>query len=333
MFKPLILMLAVLLLATACLAHGGELRLDNGAVLPGELVSVGATTLVWKADKIGAVTVAKADVLSLQESSRIPVELAPRAGRLNDCLVGVKDSLWSVECPKETLHALAYSELRSLPPATGSTGKFSTSLDIDRGANPSEEVKVDLTARWWRPGYRHNAYLSVDYEQSNGSTTDDNADTHYQYDLLRDRGWYWYGRVRYYRDEFEALQQVYGAGPGIGREFSPADNLSLSLQGGPALMYYYYQDKGWQTEPGSNVRWTAVWQTPWRGIYMTHSGELGRVFSISDGYLFQSRTGVTVPLYQGLVAELRLDYDRSGVKVGDNGNYDMEWVLGLGYHW
>ena len=66
---------------------------------------------------------------------------------------------------------------------------------------------------------------------------------------------------------------------------------------------------------------------------MTHSGELGWVFSISDGYLFQSKTGVTVPLYQGLVAELRLDYDRSGVKVGDNGNYDMEWVLGLGYHW
>ena len=98
-------------------------------------------------------------------------------------------------------------------------------------------------------------------------------------------------------------------------------------------MYYQYLDRDWQTEPGANLRWTMVWHTPWRGIEASHSGELGWIFSISDAYLFQSKTALTFPLYKGLIAELRLEYDRSGVDVGENGDYDSEWILALGYRW
>lgn len=324
---------ALLLLGVACLARAGELRLHNGAILPGELLSVDSRNVVWNADSIGHVTVAKGDVLALQSSSKKTVELAPQATALNACLIGVENSQWSLDCDSAQLHALAFAELRSLPPATSSTGKFSTALNIDRGANPSEEIKVDLTARWLRPGYRHNVSIDIDYEQSDGDTTDDDADANYQFDLLRDEGWYWFGRTRYYRDKFEALQEAYALGAGPGREVTPAADLTLSVQGGPALMYFHYQGQGWQTEPGSTVRWTAVWQTPWRGIEASHSGELGWIFTISDGYLFQSKTGLTFPLYQGLVAEFRLEYDRAGVNVNNRGDSDTEWVLALGYRW
>ena len=333
MLTPRGQILAVVLLDMAALARAGELRLDNGAILPGELVSVSSRNVVWQAEKVGEVTVAKADVLALQSSSRVSVELAKQETAISSCLVEVESGQWSLHCDSEQLHSVAFTELRSLPPAISSTGKFSTALNIDRGANPSEEIKVDLTARWLRPGYRHNVYLSTDYEQSNGKTTDDDADANYQFDLLRDRGWYWFGRTRYYRDEFEALQDVYAVAAGPGREFTPATDLTLSIQGGPALMYFHYVGQGWQTEPGANVRWTALWQTPWRGIEVSHSAELGWIFAVSDGYLFQSKTGLTFPLYQGLVAELRLDYDKAGVDVGKNGDTDTEWVLALGYRW
>jgi hypothetical protein len=323
----------LLLLGGNCIAGAGELRLDNGAILPGELDSVSPKTLVWKADKIGDVTVAKSDVIDLQTSRRASLRVALHEPVQPDCLVKVKNSQWSLDCGVEPAQPVAFAQLRSLPPDTGSSGKVAISLDIDRGANPSDEIQVDMNARWLRPGYRHNVDISVDYEKTDGTTTDDDADANYQYDILRNEGWYWFGRLRYYRDKFEALKQVYAGGGGIGRDFTPSDDLNFSLQGGPALMYYQYLDRDWQTEPGSSVRWTMVWQTPWHGIEASHSGELGWIFSISDAYLFQSKTALTFPLYQGLVAELRLEYDRSGVDVGENGDYDSEWILALGYRW
>lgn len=333
MRKPLCRILTVLLLGLAGLARAGELQLVNGALLPGELVSIGSKTLVWKADRIGEVTVAKSDVLALKTSHRTSVELALNQPAQVDCLVAVDNRQWTTDCGAQPSLPVAFAPLRSLPPTTGSSGKLALAVDIDRGANPSEELKTDLNARWLRPGHRHKVDISSDYEQSDGDTTEDNADANYQYDILRDRGWYWFGRTRYYRDEFQALQQVYGVGAGIGRDITPTDALTLSLQGSPALMYFEYQDLGWQTEPGAQFTWSAVWHTPWRGIELSHSGDFGWVFSISDGYLFQSSTGFTFPLYQGLVAELRLEYDRSGIEVGDDGDYSTELVLALGYKW
>jgi putative salt-induced outer membrane protein YdiY len=343
MFKPFRSVFTLLLSCAAFAATAGELRLDNGAVLPGELASVGDKTLVWKADKIGEVTVTKSDVVTLQTSSKIPVEIAQHQPAQTDCTVTVKNRQWSVDCAEQAVQSVAVSEFHSVLPATRSSGKFTTSLDIERGANRSETVELDLTARWFRPTHRHNADVSVDYETSQGDTTDDEADANYQYDLLRKDGWYWYGRLRYYRDKFETLQEVYAAGAGIGREFTPAEDLNLSIQGGPMEMRFYYNSNGDNngntynndsaTEPGGAVRWTADWKTPWRGITASHSGDLGWIFTLDNGYLFQSSSGLTFPLYAGLIAEVRLDYDRTGVAALDGSKYDFKWVLGLGYKW
>lgn len=197
--------------------------------------------------------------------------VAPDQATQADCLVAVTHGDWSVDCSDQLKsQAVAFANLNTPPPSPSSKGKFTIALDIDRGANPSDEINVDLNGRWLRPGYRHNVDVTIDYQETNNVVTDDDADANYQYG---------------------------------------------------------------QTEPGANVRWTAAWQTPWRGITASHSGEVGWVFSISDAYLFQSKTSLTFPLYQGLIAELRLEYDKFGVNVSDSGDHDLEWILALGYKW
>jgi hypothetical protein len=333
MLKPDRSIFLLFLLSCSCAVKAGELRLANGAVLPGELTSITAKTLVWQADMIGDVTVAKSDVVALRTNNRISVELALHEAPQDDCLIGVENSNWSVECAEHTQQPVTLANLQSLPPTTSNSGKFTTSLDIDRGASPSENLNLDLSAQWLRPTHRHKVNASVDYETSDGDTTEDDADANYQYDYLRTEGWYWFSRVRYYREKFEALNEVYGIGAGLGRDFTPAEDLKLSLQGGPIEMYYYYNDQNPELEAGAAMQWTTAWQTPWRGIDVSHSGDLGWVLSISDGYLLQTKTGVTVPLYQGLIAEVRLDYKRTGLSALDGKKYDMEWILGLGYKW
>ncbi len=333
MLNPDRIACALILFGLSCSSLAGELRLNNGAILPGELASIGAKTLVWKADKIGDVTVAKSDVIDLQTSNTAVVEVAPHQDAQKNCIVDVQHSVWTMDCAEHAAQPVTYATLRSLPPANRTTGKFTTSVDLDRGANPSNEISVDANAKWLRPTHRHSIELSVDYETSDGDTTEDQADASYQYDLLRNQGWFWYGRVRYYRDKFQALQQAYSAGGGIGREFTPIEDLTLTAQGGPMAIYFEYEEQDWSTEPAGGLRLTMTWDTPWRGIKTFHSSEFGYVFSIAGGYLFQSETGLTFPLYEGLIAQVRLDYDRSGVNTLDGSDYDIEWVLGLGYTW
>lgn len=316
-------------------ALAGELRLDNGAVIPGELVSIDSKELVWNAEKIGKITVKKADVLSLQTTQLTSLVAGSDgdAAPMQACRVQVKQGVWSADCPQHTLEAATVAALHTPPPEKQSSGKFTTALSFDRGANPSDEIKINSAARWLRPTYRHNAELSADYEKSNGTTTEDSGDANYQYDLLRAHGWYWFGRARYYRDTFEALEEIYAVGGGIGREVSPFHGLTLSLQGGPAEVYYFYGDHDGRFDAGAYMNWSAIWDTPWQGMQFSHRGELGWIFAIADAYHFQSKTGFSLPLYKGLIAELRLDYDRTGVQIDNNGNYDMEWVLALGYRW
>jgi putative salt-induced outer membrane protein YdiY len=325
--------LTLLLLCLPSLSYAGELRLNNGAVLPGELKSIGPKDIVWKADKIGEVTVAKSDVIDLQTANTATVELASDQKAKNNCLVEVHNSTWTVQCPELAEQPVAYATLKSLPNDNRTTGSITVSANLNRGVNPSDEINIDGDAKWLRPTHRHLIELSVDYETNDGDTTEDQADASYQYDLLRDRGWFWYGRTRYYRDTFQALEQVYSVGGGIGRDFMPVEGLTLTAQGGPMMVYFEYDERGWETEPAAALRGNMTWNTPWRGIKAHHSSEFGYVFAINDGYLFQSETGLTFPLYGGLIAQIRLDYDRSGVNAIDGSDYDIEWVLGLGYTW
>ena len=56
-------------------------------------------------------------------------------------------------------------------------------------------------------GYRHNAPINTDYQQTDGSKTTDKADA-YQYDVVRD-GLVLVWPHAHYRNEFEALKQAY----------------------------------------------------------------------------------------------------------------------------
>ena len=125
--------------------------------------------------------------------------------------------------------------------------------------------------------------------------------------------------------------RFYTGSGGIGREFKPLGSLTLTLQAGPGIAYYFYNGQDGKTEPVAGTKWTLVWHTPWHGIEASHTGEFSQILSIADAYLFQSETGLSFPLYKGLIAQLRLDHDRSGVTIGDNGKYNTEWVLALGY--
>ena len=69
------------------------------------------------------------------------------------------------------------------------------------------------------------------------------------------------------------------------------------------------------------------------GVTLFHKGELSWLWLDRDLHNIETSSGIEVPLLYGLLAEIRLDYDRNGLNIPGTDNTDIEWVFALGYKW
>lgn len=322
---------ALFLLIASQAADAGELRLRNGAVIPGELTRVEAHKIVWAADLIGSITVETRAIVSLSSAVKEPLRVGE--DELQDCTVrgGRRDVV--LQCGEARELATTWNDVEAAEPQ--SSGKITASLTRERGNDFTDEYEGDARATLRRGQRRHELEASVDYEKKSNRATEDEADLSYQLDFLRRGGWYRYTKLDYTRNRFEALQEATTAGAGIGRTLHLARGLNLRLQGGPDVARFDLEDYGRGTEGGGNLQWRVDWKTALWTLDLTvfHEGEYRWLFDDTDVSRLDTRTGVALPLVQGLIAEIRLDYDRVGLQVPGFDNTDQEWVFALGYKW
>jgi len=332
-----------ILVVPGMLVHGivcaGELRLHNGAVIPGELLRFEEQRLVWNAELIGEIRVEKSAVAAID--SVVPGALTPIVAHgsvaLSGCSISGATESVRLACADGVESRAALIELQSLAPEKKSyvnSGKVTLALTSERSDKNTDELEFDARSRWQRTNRRHDLEASIDYEERDGDAREDEATLSYQLDFLRDQGWFRYAGVEYQRDRFSSVQEFSMLVLGIGREWQYREQLTLRLQAGPGEAYIDIEDYGrGYTELGS-IKWRADWKLNWRGSSLFHEGQYHWVLERRDVYQFDTSSGFTLPLLGGLVAELRLDYDRVGITPAErNESTDIEWVLGLGYRW
>jgi hypothetical protein len=223
--------------AAALTARAGELRLRNGAVIPGELVRADAAHLVWKADLLGDIRVPRTAVLALDSGSALALQS------------------------------------RTAPADHEDSGKLTVSLDLDRGDSSAEDqLDVDARAVRRRGQRRHTFEGSVDYEQDATRTTEDEAELLYQGDYLLRDGWFLYGLGEYRRDREAAIQESVMIGAGAGYEFRPLPELALRIQAGVNEVEFNIDGQGKELTEAGTVRWRGSWKTPWHDLELSHEG-------------------------------------------------------------
>lgn len=325
-------------IATICLtllcetAGAGELRLRNGALIPGELRRVDGKSIVWHAELIGDITVETKSIASVDSTTAARLQVGVGEA-LEDCHLSGDAKNVSLRCTEGTTATAPWRDIETAE--AESSGKVTASLTRERGNSFSDEYQGDARATWRRGQRRHELEGNLDYEEQHGDTVEDEAELSYQLDFLRRDGWYRYTKLDYKRNRMEALQERLIAGAGIGRAMHPWHGVNLRLQGGPDVVRFDLQDYGRGTEQGGNLQWRIDWKTGLLRLDLTlfHEGEYGWLFVDTDINNLDTRTGVSIPLIDRLVAEIRLDYDRMGPQVPGIDNTDEEWVFALGYTW
>lgn len=326
--------LPVLLLVATGTTQAGRLELTNGAVIPGSFDRLEGDKVVWNADLIGEIRVQQTDVARLDS----PVDSRIRVGNDDlpeDCALRADGAALTVTCADRAPLTASWEDVGRAGRSREGSGRITASLTRERGNSFSDEYEVDASAKWRRDNLRHNLDASLDYEERRSGKTEDEATLDYQLDYVFPSNWYLYGRSEYDRDRFGAVQESLILGAGIGRTWTFFSNLNLLVQAGPDFGRFDLQQAGRVKEGGGNMQWRADHElTLWRwDITLFHRGEYGWLFRDSQYSRLETQSGVEIPLSFGVIAELRLDYDRSGIDPPNTDDTDTEWVLALGYKW
>jgi len=317
----------------AGMGHAGMLELANGAKIPGQLVRLDGRTVVWDADLIGQITV------SADSVTRIEGPAPPAIGRLEgirdaDCSFAPGATGIEIECAGKAPVTTSWAALEKAELQHSDSGKITATLSQERGNNFTDEVELDLRLQRRRENRRHTLTANVDYEEKREVTSSDDASVDYQFDYILREDWFRYAKVEYRRDPFTAIREGLVAGVGVGRTWQFGQN-DLLLQAGPLLGRFEIEDFGRTQAGGVTLRWRAdseaqVWRV---GLKLFHEGELSQLFPDRDLHRIDTRTGIEIPLRFGIIGEIRVDYDWAGVKLPEGEDYDLKWVVALGYQW
>jgi len=324
----------LLLLLTVGTVHAGTLELTNGAVIPGTFKRIEHGKIIWTAELIGDIKVEPKAIAKLDSPVADPLRVGT-TDLPDDCAVRGNADDVTVSCTDRPPIDAKWDQIGKAGRLREGTGKITTAMTVERGNSFSDEFEVDARANWRRNRLRHQLEGSVDYEEKRSGTTEDEASLDYQLDYVLRDNWYVYGRTEYHRDRFGSFQEGLLGGIGIGRTWTFFTDLQVLLQAGPDYGRFDIQEKGRVTESGGNVQWRLdhdleVWKLD---LTLFHEGEYAWVIRDSDLNRIETKSGVELPLLFGVLAELRLDYDRIGANIPGVDDADIEWVLSLGYKW
>jgi putative salt-induced outer membrane protein YdiY len=328
----------------------GELTLDNGDVIHGELVALHENHIVWSSSLFGEINIPKANIKEVNSSSVLPVVKAittttndtdSQLEERTNCSVQI-DNKTSVLCDSGEWQGLSLNDVVSVPLAPKPdpfVGDVKFGINKKSGNTNSEEVDIGLSAQWRQEKFLHEAELTIESDSSEGEVTDEQYKGNYQlnYDLNGDNpddSWFSYGRVKYENTRFSAIEEQYQIGMGVGRRLRFPNQLKLNMQVGAA---YLSTKRAENSSDDNNLagRWALKldWAIPGSELTLFHRQELLWVMDDINNNEAETSTGIKVPLLGGIFSEIRYDMDYVSEPTEDQKHTDEEWVISLGYHW
>jgi len=274
----------------------------------------------------GAAHGAAADEVVLRNGERIRGEVAAMAGGK---LVMRTDYAGEGGALELALVDIAYLNPEPWQSGVGVAydGRVTLSAAYTRGNVEDERINSDgeLTARARRYRYAFSAKIDRRSDPALGTATAWRAGTNYDRFLAADR--FVYARGSLEHDRAKDIDRRAAAGFGYGAELLATARASLTVRGG---LDYVAVDRF----SAANERYPALgWgvkaaSSPW---FHEHEGFWN--LEESDAVTLRSKTGLRVPLLEGLGASAQLNLDWERRPAAGRKSTDATLLLGVDYAW
>lgn len=340
-----LLVLAAPLLCTS-VASAGELILSNGDRLQGELVAANKSSLTWKSETFGNLTVDKSKVENFTTANRVKIQ-----GEEEACLLdGMDGHFLNYRCGKsEDKNRTELLALDSIVPFIEYSeteyvydGKMSLSGNFSRGNKIEDDLELDADITFRQQDFRH--VMGVEYESKSNNDEPANEDYEllYRLDWFFEERWFWYNELRWSGEESKNIDERYTLGTGLGVQMWENPNTALALEGGldhvKELLDGTDDDMNnpdWDSSPERSALRFATkfrYKLPF-SAELIHTNEI--LYSLQDSadWELSADLGLSVPLGQGLFSEYKFEYDFDNLPANETKKEDTKFSVGIGYEW
>jgi len=184
----------------------------------------------------------------------------------------------------------------------GEIGAF-RSTGNTRNTGFSAGLELERNGVYWR----HKLEFHADYQETAGVVSREQYLASYSPRYTLSDRLYTYGLAQFEQDRFQGYSSRYSLSPGIGYKVFTGNDLSLELQGGPALRFTDYIDEPHRT----SVSGLASMDLAWRPTTTVRLTQQASAYLDPLNSTFTSDTAVEAGMMKGLKARLsyRFEHD------------------------
>ena len=334
-------------------ASAGQIELKNGDKIGGTLKSVSKGQVVWSADKVGELTLNKADVGNINLSE--PVRLR---GIEEPCLwLEMIDDVARFECNAEQ-REYSLLTLKDVVPFANhadslhSYGGKLTVVGSEKSGNVnSSNWLVGAEVQLRHEDFRHDFELrytgeSLEAEPLEGEEAVDASVVEY-YKGFYGLNWFflprWYllGDLTAEKDDAKQISERYVAGIGSGFQWWEREQSALKLELSVLNTKEYYDltaadillgNESKQDFSSGRFALDFRYSFP-RDITLFHRSNFAQNLDESDDWRTHAETGLSAPLGLGVSAHLNVDYDYHNDPQEGVRREDMTYRVGVVYKW
>jgi putative salt-induced outer membrane protein YdiY len=353
-FKLFIFLISTL---NAWAISAGEVTLNNGDKIHGELQAIHKDSIIWLSEVFGVITLPKEKITRLHSSTLLPFssdtlpvtafspttdnsEYNPQKEAIDHCSLNIEDSVSAI-CNSGKLSNLSLDKIATIkltPEPPPFKGEVKFGFNQKSGNTDSEELDVAISTQWNQQDFRHEVDFTAESDSADGDVVDEQYDARYQINYDFDEHWFSYGRLKYEKNRFSAIDEQIQAGLGLGHKLKLDNQLLINAQLGATFLST--RRPGTDLESGSNNkdaagRWALKldWPIPTSELTVFHRHELLWLIDEIDNTQLETSTGIKIPLLGGIFSEIRYDMDHVSEPASDQEQADHEWVISVGYNW
>ncbi len=307
-------------------AYADEVILHNGDKLSGKVISKTDDELAFKTSYAGTIKIvwAKVKQLSIDEPAHIVLTDGTDIGNT---------TLATNTAASPNIQQIADIN-PPVKPDFINKGQVNFGLEIDRGNSDVDDYHLDSETefRWLHD--RLVFELSGDLEDSDGTTTQQDAEFLTDYDHFLNEKLFTSTSLLLEHEKFADLNLRTTLTGGFGYQIFEGKHMNLFIEAGPGYIWEDFDES--QDEDFPIAFWALQFDRylfeEWK-LQAFHNHRYSQSFEGTSDFIFTSSTGLRIPLANNLQATIQYNFDWDNTPSDNADEDDHETLITAGYTW
>ncbi len=319
-------------------AFADEVFLKNGDRISGTVISKTGDVLLLDTKYAGEIKINWADVSGMSTDQSVRIQLDDETLLQGTVSTPGENSLEVTGETAATRNKITLDQVEAINPPVQPdftiTGQANFGAVFERGNTDEDNLHLDAESIFRWPDDRVTVSFDGDFENTNDETTKQEFDLIGNYDHFLNEKLYLNSGLSFEHDEFADLDLRTTLSAGVGYQFFDDDRTFLSIQGGPAYVWENFDVADDQEYLAGlwALRYSYFLYPEWK-LQFFHNHRITQSLESFSDYIFKSKTGLRVPVFDNFQTTIRFDFDRDNSPGAGADKNDYKYLLTAGYGW